>query len=63
MKREGRGKDQGLPSGEITQERALGIIWKIEIDTLGFQLQLLKKPLTRRGLLCVLSSVYDPLGI
>ena len=56
-------KDQDLSSGEIPQERALGIIWKIEEDTLGFQLQLLKKPLTRRGLLSVLSSVYDPLGI
>ena len=29
-------KDQDLSSGEISQERALGIIWKIEEDTLGF---------------------------
>ena len=56
-------KDQDLSSREIPQERALGIIWQTEEDTLDFQLQLLKKPLARRGLLSVLSSVYDPLGI
>ena len=46
-KRRKRVKDHDLSSGEIPQERALGIIWKIEEDALGFQLQLLKKPLTR----------------
>ena len=56
-------KDQDLSSAEIPQERALGIIWQIEEDTLGFQLQLPKKPLTRRGLLNILSSAYDPMGI
>lgn len=56
-------KDQDLSSREIPQERALGIIWQIEEVTLDFQLQLLKKPLARRALLSVLSSVYDPLGI
>ena len=56
-------KDQNLSSREIPQERALGIIWQIEEDTLDFQLQLLKKPLASRSLLSVLSSIYDPLGI
>ena len=56
-------KDQDLSTAEIPQERALRIIWQIEEDTLGFHLQLPKKPLTRRGLLNMLSSTYDPLGI
>ena len=54
-------KDQDLSSREIPH--TLGIIWQIEEDTLDFQLQLLKKPLTRLSLLSVLGSVYDPLGI
>ena len=62
-KRRKKVKDQDLSSGEIPQERALGIIWQVEEDTLGFQLQLPNKTLTRRDLLSVLSSVYDPLGI
>ena len=57
-------RDQYLSSGEIPQEIALGIIWQIEEDTLTFQLQLPKKPLTRRSLLSILSLVYgDPLAI
>ena len=56
-------KDQDLSSGEIPQERALDIIWQIEEDTFCFLLQLHKKPLTRRGLHSILSSVYEPLGI
>lgn len=42
-------KDQDLSSGEISQERALSIIWRIVEDTLGFQLQLSKTLLTRQG--------------
>lgn len=57
-------KDQDLSSGEISQEGALSIIWRIVEDTFGFQLQLPKTLLTRQGLLILLSSVYDdPLGI
>ena len=31
-------------------------------DTLGFQIKMSDKPVTRLGLLAVLSSVYNPLG-
>ena len=34
----------------------------MENDTLGFKVNLKEKPLTRRGVLSVLSSIYDPLG-
>ena len=34
----------------------------MENDTLGFKVNLKEKPLTRRGVLSVLSSSYDPLG-
>jgi len=50
-------------SGELLFERALGIQWAIESDTFGFRIVLKDPPLTRRGILSTISSVYDPLGI
>ncbi|XP_038061252.1 uncharacterized protein LOC119731982 [Patiria miniata] len=46
----------------LPSERALGVLWKIETDTFGFDTNLKEKPDTRRGLLSVTSSIYDPLG-
>ena len=46
----------------LPEERALGVLWNVENDTLGFKVSLKEKPLTRRGVLSVLSSIYDPLG-
>ncbi|XP_030834878.1 uncharacterized protein LOC105444169 [Strongylocentrotus purpuratus] len=43
-------------------ERALGMIWDVERDSFVYKIQVKDKPLTRRGLLSVVSSVYDPLG-
>ena len=44
-------------------ERALGVLWNIEDDKLGFQVHIKEKPLTRIGMLSSLSSIYDPLGL
>ena len=49
--------------GNLPEERALGVKWDTQNDTLGFYIKLADKPLTRRGLLSTLSSVYDPLGL
>ena len=46
----------------LPEERALGVLWNVEDDTLGFKVNLKEKPSTRRGVLSVLSSIYDPLG-
>ena len=46
----------------LPEERALGVLWNVENNTLGFKINLKEKPLTRRGVLSVLSSIYDPLG-
>ena len=40
----------------------LDVLWNIEDDAFGFNLAPKSKPMTRRGVLSVLSSVYDPLG-
>ncbi|XP_053381690.1 uncharacterized protein LOC123559085 [Mercenaria mercenaria] len=43
-------------------ERTLGVQWCIESDCFQFRIVLSDKPLTRRGALSTVSSVYDPLG-
>ena len=52
-----------LGSSELPVERALGVQWAIESDTFRFRIILKDQPLTRRGILSTISSVYDPLGI
>ena len=43
-------------------ERALGVRWDVASDTFSFSITIKDRPATRRGLLSVISSVYDPLG-
>ena len=47
----------------IPEERALGVLWNTDNDTLCCNINIMEKPLTRRGLLAMLSSIYDPLGL
>ena len=51
-----------LCSADLPKERALGLWWDAEKDTLCFRVQVKTKPLTRRGILSVVNSIYDPLG-
>jgi hypothetical protein len=44
-------------------ERALGVTWMTGTDTLGMQVGSSVCPETKRGVLKILSSVFDPLGI
>ena len=43
-------------------ERALGVRWNVSSDTFGFAIVIKDRPATRRGILSIISSVYDPLG-
>ncbi|XP_064601082.1 uncharacterized protein LOC135467247 [Liolophura sinensis] len=43
-------------------ETALGVQWCIKPDAFRFRITLQDKPLTRRGILFTVSSIYDPLG-
>ena len=52
-----------LSKDGLPVERALGIKWCVESDTSSFNVELMLKPPTRRGILSVVSSVYDPLGL
>ena len=49
--------------GCLPEDKALGVKWDTEKDTLGFTIKLVEKLSTRRGLISMLSSVYDPLGL
>ena len=48
--------------GDIPPQRALGVKWNLESDTFVFIVNVKEKPPTRRGILSLGSSVYDPLG-
>jgi len=56
-------KSLDLSHDNLPIERALGVQWCVETYLLGFRITLKDKPLTRRGILATISSVYDPLGI
>ena len=56
-------KNEELALGCLSEDKALGVKWDTEKDTLGFMIKLVEKPSTRRGLLSMLSINYDPLGL
>ena len=63
------GKDHGkdikrldFQKDELPVERALGVQWKTEDNTFGFDVNLKPKAPTRRGILSVVGSVFNLLG-
>ncbi|KAK3715792.1 hypothetical protein QZH41_001220 [Actinostola sp. cb2023] len=56
-------KELDLGRDTLPIERALGVQWCIESDTLRFKIELSNRPPTRRGILSTVSSVFDPLGV
>ena len=66
IKAEERGKDirsLDLDKDQLPMDRALGLQWRVEGDDFRFNIVVPQKPHTRRGILSMVSSVYDPLGI
>lgn len=56
-------KDLDLDQDVLPMERALGVHWCIQSDSFKFKITMSDKAPTRRNLLSIVSSVYDPLGI
>jgi len=56
-------KDVDLCSGTLPSQRTLGLEWSVENDLLQFKANVIQqKSITRRGLLSMISQLYDPLG-
>ena len=55
-------KELNLKNDNLPVERALGVEWCIESDSFQLRVTLQNKPLTRRGVLSTVSSIYDPMG-
>ena len=56
-------KDLDLRQDVLPIQRALGVQWNLENDQLTFNVSIPEKPLTRRGVLSIVNSLYDPLGL
>ena len=49
--------------GPVPMQRSLGVYWDLQSDSFTFQVLLEETPFTRRGVLSVTNSLYDPLGL
>ena len=56
-------RDLDLRQDTLPAQRTLGVQWDLEKDVLTFSVNLPNKPFTRRGVLSVVNSIYDPLGL
>ena len=60
-------RDEELRAVDLNQdalsvERAVGVLWCIESDSFKFRINVKEKPVTRRGIISTVCSIYDPLG-
>ncbi|KAK0140410.1 hypothetical protein N1851_022619 [Merluccius polli] len=55
---------QGLELGQHAppMQRSLGLGWNLSTDQFSFKVEISDKPFTKRGVLSVINSLYDPLG-
>ena len=51
-----------LAIDKLPKQRALGLQWDVEKDSLFFRIKVKEKPATKRGVLSVVNSIFDPLG-
>lgn len=55
-------KELDFDRDSLPIERTLGLQWCAETDTFRFKMTVQERPCTRRGILSIVSSVYDPIG-
>ena len=52
-----------LSQDNLPAQQSLGVFWNLEADTFTYKVSVPDKPFTRRGVLSVFNSIYDPLGL
>ena len=55
-------RDLDFEENVVLTERALGVQWNVHEDSFTYKIAEKSKPATRRGILSIICSVYDPLG-
>ncbi|KAK0131196.1 hypothetical protein N1851_034101 [Merluccius polli] len=55
-------KELDFDRDKLPTERALGLLWCVESDMFKFNISVTDKAHTRRNILSMVSSIYDPLG-
>jgi len=55
--------DLDLHRDSLAAQRSLGVYWDLEQDAFTCWVALPDKPFTRRGVLSIVNSIYDPLGL
>ena len=55
-------KNLDISQDPLLSQRSLGVMWDLQRDTFTFQITLPECPYTRRGVLEIINSIYDPLG-
>ena len=53
--------NKSLPGSKNAAKRVLGVLWDIKDDEFRFIDDIPEKPLTKRGILSMMHSLYDPL--
>ncbi|XP_064642183.1 uncharacterized protein LOC135496665 [Lineus longissimus] len=56
-------QELNLLSENLPTERTLGLQWCTQSDSFQFKVVMREKPVTRRGILSTVSSIFDPLGL
>ena len=51
------------PCDALSCDRAIGINWDVNEDRIKFVVKVADRPLTRRGILLIVSSIFDPLWL
>ena len=52
-----------LRHDELPAQRSLGVFWDLEGDAFTYKVSVPDRPFTRHGVLSVVNSIYDPLGL
>ncbi|XP_072321671.1 uncharacterized protein [Eucyclogobius newberryi] len=55
-------KDLDFSADPLPLQRSLGLSWNLESDCFTFRVSQEEKPITKRGILSTVNSLFDPLG-